>query len=456
MRNQNEELKYQIHLIKEKLLEFKAKINNNIPKKKSLLNPKYTEKYNHHSIKNCIKENRENKLKELQKQIEYYEEEIAIKKYQLDNLYPITRYLNMKDEILQEKKKMEKLKLENDTLLYIYDSGVKNNEQKEIEVNLKNIEEKNKEKLLNIRNEIRFKEISFKELNNKLKEKRNNYSKLINNINIFKSKIKEAKYLKFACNYKYYKKLNFDEEIEKEQKRINDEEKKFFEEEKDYKKKIKQNEKEINRLNSLILEKKNFLKKKKDNIRNQEIYTKNKKSVVKNKNNFDDKNKINSLKEENIKNEEIISQEEEKEVEIKRNNIFFVTEQTNKDMDNKDILGEISIILKGGEISIHKKIENTIENEDRLDNNNNLGYIDERIKENGKKELNIKDEDKAFNIDNKSNLESNLENYENDNNNFENDLENLSCLILSEKSEIQEKKNSDEKNNNMVKSNNFI
>ena len=118
---------------------------------------------------------------------------------------------------------MRSIKAENDTLLSIYKNRIKNSEQTEIEINIKNTEEKNKEKLLNIKNEVKLKEIKFKELENKLKEQRNIYSNYMTMINSIKNKIKDAKYLKIEGGEE--NKINYNEEIEKEQKNIEEEEK---------------------------------------------------------------------------------------------------------------------------------------------------------------------------------------------------------------------------------------
>ena len=85
-----------------------------------------------------------------------YEEEIKRKKYQSDNIFPITRYLNLKDEILEEKKKMKTIKEENDTLLSIYNSRIKNSEYHVIEMSIKNTEENNTKKLNDIKNELKI------------------------------------------------------------------------------------------------------------------------------------------------------------------------------------------------------------------------------------------------------------------------------------------------------------
>ena len=159
---------------------------------------------------------------------------------------------------------MKSIKAENDTLLSIYKNRIKNSEQTEIEINIKNTEEKNKEKLLNIKNEVKLKEIKFKELENKLKEQRNIYSNYMTMINSIKNKIKDAKYLKIEGGEE--NKINYNEEIEKEQKNIEEEEKKLTKEENEYKKLVKKNDREINRLSILILEKKILLKNKRDNI----------------------------------------------------------------------------------------------------------------------------------------------------------------------------------------------
>ena len=133
--------------------------------------------------------------------------------------------MNIKDEILEEKKKMENIKTENNTLLSIYKTRIKNSEQTEIELSIKNTEEMKRNQLTDLKKEIKVKEIKFKELEYKLKEQRNNYSNLMTMINTIKNKITEAKFLKYENND--IKKVNYDEEIEKEQKAIEEEEKKL-------------------------------------------------------------------------------------------------------------------------------------------------------------------------------------------------------------------------------------
>ena len=88
-------------------MEIKSKFNNKISNKKSLLNPEYTDKYYQIREYNYYQGGIDYELKEIQKQIKYYEEEIAKKKYQIDNIFPITQYLKIKDEILQQKKEMK-------------------------------------------------------------------------------------------------------------------------------------------------------------------------------------------------------------------------------------------------------------------------------------------------------------------------------------------------------------
>ena len=105
LRIQNSELKSEIQIIKAKLAEIKSKINNNFPKKKPLLTPEYTDKYY---------QNRDNaevdyELKEIQKQKKNTMNKQYQKKYQSDNIFPITKNLLIKDQILVEKKKMQNL-----------------------------------------------------------------------------------------------------------------------------------------------------------------------------------------------------------------------------------------------------------------------------------------------------------------------------------------------------------
>ena len=173
---------------------------------------------------------------------------------------------------------MENLKIENNTLLSIFKTKIKNSEQTEIELSIKNTEEMKKHQILDLKKEIKIKEIKYKELEYKLKEQRKNYSNLMININMIKNKITEAKYLKYENND--IQKIDYKEEIEKEQKNIEEEEKKITQEENEYKKICNKNEREINRLTTLILEKKIFFKRKKDNIRKQEIFMKKNKMEI--------------------------------------------------------------------------------------------------------------------------------------------------------------------------------
>ena len=91
---------------------------------------------------------------------------------------------------------MENLKIENNTLLSIFKTKIKNSEQNEIELSIKNTEEMKKHQIMGLKKEIKIKEIKYKELEYKLKEQRKNYSNLMININMIKNKITEAKYLK--------------------------------------------------------------------------------------------------------------------------------------------------------------------------------------------------------------------------------------------------------------------
>jgi hypothetical protein len=342
-------------------MEIKSKFNNKISNKKSLLNPEYTDKYYQIREYNYYQGGIDYELKEIQKQIKYYEEEIAKKKYQLDNIFPITQYLKIKDEILQQKKEMKNIKLENDTLLTICNSRIKNTQQAEIEISIKNTEENNKEKLINIKKEIKKKEIKFKELEYKLKEQRNNYSDLMNMINSIKGKIKDAKFLKYSNNENNT--INYEEEIEKEQKNIEEEEKKLAQEENEFKKIYNKNEREINRLSTLILEKKILFKNKRDNIRRQELNMK-KRNNDKNKNSNSDDN--------------IMDEEEEKEEDEKAQNGFFLTENANivKKNNNEKIKD-----VNGGVTGMKNENENGNMNSNKLSKNiinNNKNENDEK------------------------------------------------------------------------------
>jgi len=388
------------------LAEIKSKINNNFPKKKPLLTPEYTDKYY---------QNRENtdvdyELKEIQKQIKFYEQEISKKKYQSDNIFPITKYLLIKDQILVEKKKMQNIDKENKTLKSIYNSKIKGIDNNEIEISIKNSEEKNKENIINIKNEIKNKEKQYRELQIKLKEQRGNYSKLMFMINSIKNKIKDMKYLKNENISD--KKIDYNDEIKNEEKNVEEEQKKFTQEEIEYKKVFNKNEKEINRLSNLILEKKNSYKikindKKKKEINmkkniniNRKEYSENKKDNVDNIPN-EDNNKIN-ISDENIKIEE--------NNEMNRGNTFFLTEQNVYSNNNtKSNIEKLSRDLK--------------------ETNNNI------------KKNNINEE--------KSNLINQKLEYN------ENDLKNLSGLIIGEDG-LMDKSNDGKESNIMIKSNNFL
>ena len=438
LRIQNSELKSQLHLIKSKLSEIKSKLNVNSQNNKSLLNPKYTDKYIKNKFNNYNQRDIDYELKEIQKQIKYYEEEISKKKYQSDNIFPITRYLNIKDEILEEKKKMEKIKTENNTLLSIYNTRIKNSEQTEIELSIKNTEEMKRNQIMDLKKEIKTKEIKYKELEYKLKEQRNDYSNLMTMINTIKNKITEAKFLKYENNDN--KKVNYDEEIEKEQKNIEEEEKRLAQKENEYKKICNKNDREINRLTTLILEKKIFFKNKKDNIRRQELFMK--------------KSQNGNYKTIEMKDDENIYDEKEDE---NIQNGFFLTEQTNINNDKKknekenNNIEEINTDINGGEINVGQengKID--------LDNNNNKYYNHKSKKESKKFENNKKNKDISNNNDNNINLENRSEkNANNIDNHLDNDLENLSGFILSEKNGIGEIQ-FENKENNIIKSNNFI
>ena len=395
-------MKSEIQIIKTKLAEIKSKINNNFPKKKPLLTPEYTDKYY---------QNRENtevdyELKEIQKQIKFYEQEIYKKKYQSDNIFPITKYLLIKDQILIEKKKMQNIDEENKTLKSIYNSKIKGIDNNEIEISIKNSEERNKENIINIKNEIKSKEKEYRELQIKLKEQRGNYSKLMFMINSIKNKIKDIKYLKNENISD--KKIDYNDEIKNEEKNIEEEQKKFTLEEIDYKKVFNKNEKEINRLSNLILEKKNSYKNKINDKRKKEINMKknlnlNKKEYLENKKDILDYNP-------NEDNDQKTNNKIEENNEMNRGNTFFLTEQNVYSNNNtKSNIEKLSRDLK--------------------ETNNNI------------KKNNINEE--------KSNLINQKSEYN------ENDLKNLSGLIIGEDGQM-DKSNDGKESNIMIKSNNFL
>jgi hypothetical protein len=395
-------LKSEIQIIKTKLAEIKSKINNNFPKKKPLLTPEYTDKYY---------QNRENtevdyELKEIQKQIKFYEQEISKKKYQSDNIFPITKYLLIKDQIIVEKKKMQNIDKENKTLKSIYNSKIKGIDNNEIEISIKNSEEKNKENIINIKNEIKSKEKEYRELQIKLKEQRGNYSKLMFMINSIKNKIKDIKYLKNENISN--KKIDYNDEIKNEEKNIEEEQKKFTLEEIEYKKVFNKNEKEINRLSKLILEKKNSFKNKRNDKRKKEINMKknlnlNKKEYFENKKDILDYNP-------NEDNDQKTNNKIEENNEMNRGNTFFLTEQNVYSNNNtKSNIEKLSRDLK--------------------ETNNNI------------KKNNINEE--------KSNLINQKSEYN------ENDLKNLSGLIIGEDGQM-DKSNDGKESNIMIKSNNFL
>ena len=395
-------MKSEIQIIKTKLAEIKSKINNNFPKKKPLLTPEYTDKYY---------QNRENtevdyELKEIQKQIKFYEQEISKKKYQSDNIFPITKYLLIKDQIIVEKKKMQNIDKENKTLKSIYNSKIKGIDNNEIEISIKNSEERNKENIINIKNEIKSKEKEYRELQIKLKEQRGNYSKLMFMINSIKNKIKDIKYLKNENISD--KKIDYNDEIKNEEKNIEEEQKKFTLEEIDYKKVFNKNEKEINRLSNLILEKKNAYKNKINVKRKKEINMKknlnlNKKEYFENKKDILDYNQ-------NEDNDQKTNNKIEENNEMNRGNTFFLTEQNVYSNNNtKSNIEKLSRDLK--------------------ETNNNI------------KKNNINEE--------KSNLINQKSEYN------ENDLKNLSGLIIGEDGQM-DKSNDGKESNIMIKSNNFL
>ena len=395
-------MKSEIQIIKTKLAEIKSKINNNFPKKKPLLTPEYTDKYY---------QNRDNtevdyELKEIQKQIKFYEQEISKKKYQSDNIFPITKYLLIKDQIIVEKKKMQNIDKENKTLKSIYNSKIKGIDNNEIEISIKNSEEKNKENIINIKNEIKSKEKEYRELQIKLKEQRGNYSKLMFMINSIKNKIKDIKYLKNENISN--KKIDYNDEIKNEEKNIEEEQKKFTLEEIDYKKVFNKNEKEINRLSNLILEKKNSYKNKINDKRKKEINMKknlnlNKKEYFENKKDILDYNP-------NEDNDQKTNNKIEENNEMNRGNTFFLTEQNVYSNNNtKSNIEKLSRDLK--------------------ETNNNI------------KKNNINEE--------KSNLINQKSEYN------ENDLKNLSGLIIGEDG-LMDKPNDGKESNTLIKSNNFF
>ena len=331
---------------------------------------------------------------------------------------------------------MEKIKTENNTLLSIYNTRIKNSEQTEIELSIKNTEEMKRNQIMDLKKEIKIKEIKYKELEYKLKEQRNDYSNLMTMINTIKNKITEAKFLKYENNDN--KKVNYDEEIEKEQKNIEEEEKRLTQEENEYKKICNKNDREINRLTTLILEKKIFFKNKKDNIRRQELFLK--------------KSQNGNYKTIEMKDEGNIYDEKEDE---NIQNGFFLTEQTNinndmnkieKENNNEEIITDIN----GGEINVGQE-------NGKIDLDNNNKYFKHKNKKESKKfEINKKNKDNSNNNDNNIILENRSEkNVNNIDNHLDYDLENLSGFILSEKNGIGEIQFED-KENNIIKSNNFI
>ena len=338
---------------------------------------------------------------------------------------------------------MKSIKSENDTLLSIYKNRIKNTEQTEIEINIKNTEEKNKEKLLNIKNEVKLKEIKFKELENKLKEQRNIYSNYMTMINSIKNKIKDAKYLKIEGGEE--NKINYNEEIEKEQKNIEEEEKKLNKEENEYKKLVKKNDREINRLSILILEKKILLKNKRDNIRRQELGIRKKGNNESTGEDIFGNIKTIKLRKDN-ENEGDLEDEE-----IKQNG-FFLTEGPSV-VKNKKNVEIITTDINGG--------KNKAEEENGNYRNNN-GMEKKR---NSKSDIKKENEENEFNIDinsdeNESQNDSEIENekksekYDDDiDNHLENDLDNLSDIIIGEKNGLNENKDNE---NHLIKSNNFI
>ena len=336
---------------------------------------------------------------------------------------------------------MKIIKEEKDTLLSIYNKRIKNSEQTEIEMSIKNTEEKNKEKLLNIKNEVKAKEIEFKELENKLKEQRNIYSNYMTMINSIKNKIKDAKYLKFGGGED--NKINYEEEIEKEQKNVEEEEKKLAKEENEYKKIVKKNEREIKRLSILILEKKILLKNKRDNIRRQEL------SMKKRGNNGGTGGIFGNIQVIKVKGEE--NEEDLEEEKIKQNG-FFLTENPNM-INKKKKVEVVNNDINGGEIN--KKEEN----------GNDKGDTGMERKRNSKIDFKKEKEDNEFNIDlnseehennNNSQIENEKKSEKDDDdvdNHLENDLDNLSGFIIGEKNGLNENNDNE---NLMIKSNNFI
>ena len=328
------------------------------------------------------------------------------KKYQSDNIFPITKYLLIKDQIIVEKKKMQNIDKENKTLKSIYNSKIKGIDNNEIEISIKNSEERNKENIINIKNEIKSKEKEYRELQIKLKEQRGNYSKLMFMINSIKNKIKDIKYLKNENISD--KKIDYNDEIKNEEKNIEEEQKKFTLEEIDYKKVFNKNEKEINRLSNLILEKKNSYKNKINDKRKKEINMKknlnlNKKEYFENKKDILDYNP-------NEDNDQKTNNKIEENNEMNRGNTFFLTEQNVYSNNNtKSNIEKLSRDLKETNNSIKKN--------------------------------NINEE--------KSNLINQKSEYN------ENDLKNLSGLIIGEDGQM-DKSNDGKESNIMIKSNNFL
>ena len=301
---------------------------------------------------------------------------------------------------------MQNIDKENKTLKSIYNSKIKGIDNNEIEISIKNSEERNKENIINIKNEIKSKEKEYRELQIKLKEQRGNYSKLMFMINSIKNKIKDIKYLKNENISD--KKIDYNDEIKNEEKNIEEEQKKFTLEEIDYKKVFNKNEKEINRLSNLILEKKNSYKKKINDKRKKEINMKknlnlNKKEYLENKKDILDYNP-------NEDNDQKTNNKIEENNEMNRGNTFFLTEQNVYSNNNtKSNIEKLSRDLK--------------------ETNNNI------------KKNNINEE--------KSNLINQKSEYN------ENDLKNLSGLIIGEDGQM-DKSNDGKESNIMIKSNNFL
>ena len=475
MRIQNSELKTQLSIIKSKISEIKSKLNynNNFRKPNSILHAEYTNKYLPN--KNETIQNIDYEIREVQKKIKYYEEEIIKKKYQSDNIYPITKFNLLKNELLEESKKIKNIKEENKNLKTLYNSQIKDMDELELEMNIKTNEDKNKEKISKIKIEIKQKQKNFNELTNKLKEQRFGYSNLMNEINSIKNKIKEVKGMKNTD----IKKVNYDEEISKEEKNILEEEKKIKEEEIEYKNTFIKNEREINRLTILIGEKRILLKNKGDDIRKSQISLKKRKNSGDSKEKSKKTEKVNDIND--IKNISKANSKEKKkslkkkEIEEENKNInkeyengnsykgFFVTEDANKkeNINKKNNIKE----NKNKEEIIYKNINIKKEDSKNKDNSENIENDDNNENEDITDKNVDNEQNENEKIDVEDNIHYSINKEKNDyNSRFENDLNDLSSFIISErkglmvdkKPKINKNKKNSEKEINTVKSNNFI